>query len=133
MTFGMVPEGYEHAVGLVQVRAIASEILSGGVGICVRLSVLGHGPVSRQRENDRSISPSRHTAVNRLEARAVVQNGRGNGALRKLGAVQEGVLRGSLLKDGKYPRSDHVVDHRAGLVPGEVGLGHDGELNVIWR
>jgi RimJ/RimL family protein N-acetyltransferase len=41
------------------------------------------------------------TAVNRLEARAVVQNGRGNGALRKLGAVQEGVLRGSLLKDGK--------------------------------
>ena len=40
--------------------------------------------------------------MNRLEARAVVQNGRGNGALRKLGAVQEGVLRGSLLKDGKY-------------------------------
>jgi len=31
-----------------------------------------------------------------------VQNGRGNGALRKLGAVQEGVLRGSLLKDGKH-------------------------------
>jgi RimJ/RimL family protein N-acetyltransferase len=31
-----------------------------------------------------------------------VQNGRGNGALRKLGAVQEGILRGSLLKNGKY-------------------------------
>jgi len=43
-----------------------------------------------------------NTSVNRLEARAVVQNGRGNAALRKLGAVQEGVLRGSLLKDGKY-------------------------------
>ena len=43
-----------------------------------------------------------NTAVNRLEARAVVQNGRGNGALRKLGAVQEGVLRGSLLKDGTF-------------------------------
>ena len=43
-----------------------------------------------------------NTALNRLEARAVVQNARGNGALRKLGAVQEGVLRGSLLKDGKY-------------------------------
>ena len=41
-----------------------------------------------------------HTEVNRLEARAVVQNGRGNGALRKLGAVQEGVLRGSMLKNG---------------------------------
>jgi RimJ/RimL family protein N-acetyltransferase len=43
-----------------------------------------------------------NASVNRLEARAAVQNGRGNGALRKLGAVQEGVLRGSLLKDGKY-------------------------------
>ena len=31
--------------------------------------------------------------VHRLEARAAVQNGRGNGALQKLGAVQEGVLR----------------------------------------
>ena len=40
--------------------------------------------------------------MNRLEARAVVENGRGNGALRKMGAVQEGVLRGSLLKDGKH-------------------------------
>ena len=37
-----------------------------------------------------------------MEARAVVHNTRGNSALRKLGAVQEGVLRGSLLKDGKY-------------------------------
>ena len=43
-----------------------------------------------------------NTPVNRLEARAVVQNARGNGALRKLGAVQEGVLRGSLLKDGRF-------------------------------
>jgi ribosomal-protein-alanine N-acetyltransferase len=42
------------------------------------------------------------TGVNRLEARAVVQNARGNGALRKLGAVQEGVLRASLLKEGKF-------------------------------
>jgi RimJ/RimL family protein N-acetyltransferase len=43
-----------------------------------------------------------HTPVNRLEARSAVHNGRGNSALRKLGAVQEGVLRGSLLKNGKY-------------------------------
>jgi RimJ/RimL family protein N-acetyltransferase len=31
-----------------------------------------------------------------------VQNGRGNGALRKVGAVQEGVLRRSFLRDGHY-------------------------------
>ena len=40
--------------------------------------------------------------IHRLEARAAVRNGRGNGALRKLGAVQEGVLRRSFLRDGEY-------------------------------
>jgi RimJ/RimL family protein N-acetyltransferase len=40
--------------------------------------------------------------VHRLEARASVENGRGNGALRKLGAVQEGVLRRAFLRDGRY-------------------------------
>ena len=38
----------------------------------------------------------------RLEARAVVANGRGNGALRKLGAVQEGLLRRSFMKNGQF-------------------------------
>jgi ribosomal-protein-alanine N-acetyltransferase len=40
--------------------------------------------------------------VHRLEARAAVRNGRGNGALRKIGAVQEGILRKSFLRDGEY-------------------------------
>ena len=38
----------------------------------------------------------------RLEARAALRNGRGNGALKKLGAVQEAVLRRSFLKNGEY-------------------------------
>ena len=40
--------------------------------------------------------------VHRLEARAALRNGRGNGALRKIGAVQEGVLRKSFLRNGEY-------------------------------
>ena len=40
--------------------------------------------------------------VHRLEARAALRNGRGNGALRKMGAVQEGLLRQSFLKNGAY-------------------------------
>jgi len=40
--------------------------------------------------------------VHRLEARAAVRNGRGNGALRKIGAVQEGVLRKSFYRNGEY-------------------------------
>lgn len=38
----------------------------------------------------------------RLEARVLVQNGRANGALRKIGAVQEGVLRRSVRRGGEY-------------------------------
>ena len=40
--------------------------------------------------------------VHRLEARAAVKNGRGNGALQKLGAVQECILRKSFMKNGEY-------------------------------
>ena len=40
--------------------------------------------------------------AHRLEARVLLQNGRANGALRKLGAVQEGVLRRSVRRAGEY-------------------------------
>ena len=40
--------------------------------------------------------------AHRLEARVLLQNGRANGALRKLGAVQEGVLRRSVRRSGEY-------------------------------
>ena len=40
--------------------------------------------------------------MHRLEARAAAKNGRGNGALQKLGAVQECRLRKSFQKNGEY-------------------------------
>ena len=40
--------------------------------------------------------------AHRIEARAALRNGRGNGALKKLGAVHECVLRRSFLKNGEY-------------------------------
>lgn len=40
--------------------------------------------------------------THRLEARVLLQNGRANGALRKLGAVEEGVLRRSVRRGGQY-------------------------------
>src|SRR5439155_19946880 len=43
-----------------------------------------------------------HIGTHRLEARAAVKNGRGNGALAKLGAAREAILRRSFLKDGEY-------------------------------
>jgi ribosomal-protein-serine acetyltransferase len=45
--------------------------------------------------------------THRLEARAAICNGRGNGAMKKLGAQREGVLRHSFFRDGDY--LDQVV------------------------
>ena len=38
----------------------------------------------------------------RLEARVAVKNTRGNAALRRLGAVREGLLRKSFLRNGEF-------------------------------
>jgi ribosomal-protein-alanine N-acetyltransferase len=40
--------------------------------------------------------------THRIEARVLLQDGRANGALRKLGAVQEGILRRSVRRAGEY-------------------------------
>ena len=40
--------------------------------------------------------------THRLESRVALQNGRANGALNKLGAVQEGILRRSVRRCGAY-------------------------------
>ena len=101
ITFGMVPEGCDHAVGLVQVRAIAPNFSVAEWGFALGSPFWGTGLFLASARMTLDFA-FQHTGVNRLEARAVVQNGRGNGALRKLGAVQEGVLRGSLMKNGKH-------------------------------
>ncbi len=100
-TFGMVPEGCDHAVGLVQVRQIAPRFSVAEWGFAVGSPFWGTGLFMASARMTLDFA-FQNTGVNRLEARAVVQNARGNGALRKLGAVQEGVLRGSLLRDGKF-------------------------------
>jgi len=100
-TFGMVPDGCDHAVGLVQVRAIAPRFAVAEWGFALGSPFWGTGLFLASAKMTIDFA-FQNTDVNRLEARAVVQNSRGNGALRKLGAVQEGVLRGSLLKDGKF-------------------------------
>jgi len=101
MTFGMVPEGCDHAVGLVQVRSTAPGFSVAEWGFALGSPFWGSGLFLASATMTLDFA-FQHTAVHRLEARAVVQNGRGNGALRKVGAVQEGVLRGSLLKNEKY-------------------------------
>ena len=90
------------AIGLFQVRQLEAGFRDGRMGLRAGLGVLGHRDVHGRRRSWSSISRSRRSTCGRLEARACVANGRGNGALRKLGAVQEGVLRRSFLKNGQF-------------------------------
>ena len=99
--FGIVPHGMEHAIGLFQVRQLEPGFGTAEWGFCMGSEFWGTGIFvegARQVVN----FAFETVGVHRLEARAAVKNGRGNGALRKMGAVQEGVLRKSFLRNGQY-------------------------------
>ena len=83
-------------MGLDPIALARAELLDGRVGIRAAARALGDRPLHGGRREWPWTSRSAGSSVHRLEARASVANGRGNGVLRKLGAVPEGVLRQSL-------------------------------------
>jgi RimJ/RimL family protein N-acetyltransferase len=99
--FAVVPHGMDTAIGLFQVRQLEAGFASGEWGFALGSAFWGTGMFidAGQLVVDFAVETLN---VGRLEARACVANGRGNGALRKLGAVQEGVLRRSFLKNGEF-------------------------------
>jgi RimJ/RimL family protein N-acetyltransferase len=99
--FAVVPKGMSTAIGLFQVRSLEQGFSPAEWGFALGSPVWGTGLFI---EGARLVVDFAFTTigVHRLEARASVQNGRGNGALRKLGAVQEGVLRKAFLRNGQY-------------------------------
>ncbi len=99
--FAVVPDGYEDAVGLFQVRQLEPGFGTAEWGFAVGSAFWGTGIFT---EGARLVVDFVFDVVgtHRLEARAAVANGRGNGALKKLGAVQEGILRKSLFRHGLY-------------------------------
>ncbi len=101
LCFAVVPDGYDTAVGLFQVRQLDPMFATAEWGFAIGSAFWGTGLFAAGAEMVIEFSFD-VIGVHRLEARAAVQNGRGNGALRKLGAVQEGILRKSFLKGGKY-------------------------------
>ena len=99
--FAVVPQGMTAAIGLFQVRQLEPGFVTAEWGFAIGSNFWGKG----------IFVDGAHMVVNfaietlgvkRLEARAAVANGRGNGALRKLGAVQEGVLRRSFYRNGRH-------------------------------
>ena len=99
--FAVVPDGYEDAMGLFQVRQLEPRFGSAEWGFAIGSPFWGSGLflAGAKAVIDFSFGV---VGVHRLEARSIASNGRGNAALRKVGAVQEGILRRSFQRDGRY-------------------------------
>lgn len=100
--FAIVPRGTDRPVGVVQVRQLDPAGHAAEWGIALGPDCWGAGYFL-----DAAHLVARFAfdvvGVHRLEARAAVGNARGQAAMLKLGAVQEGVLRRSLVTaDGTH-------------------------------
>ena len=99
--FAIVPHGMDTAIGIFQVRQLEPGWGTAEWGFAIGSPFWGTGAFSDGAKLVLDFA-FETIGVHRLEARAAVQNARGNAALRKLGAVQEGVLRRSFLRNGQY-------------------------------
>lgn len=97
--FAVVPEGATAAVGLFQVRRLEGRDGVAEWGFILGAAYWGTGLflAGAERVADFAFDVM---GVHRLEARAALANGRGTGALLKLGAVREAVLRRSFERYG---------------------------------
>jgi RimJ/RimL family protein N-acetyltransferase len=99
--FAVVPDGLDSAVGLFQVRALEPAFTTAEWGFALGAPFWGTGVFMDGARLTVEFALET-VGVHRLEARAVLANGRGNGALAKIGAVKEAVLRQSFLRNGQY-------------------------------
>ena len=99
--FAIVPQGADHAVGIFQIRQLdpSFEVAEWGFALAQPFWGSGVFAATAPAVVDFAVNT---IGVKRLEARSSVRNGRGNGALQKIGAVREALLRKSFLKDGEY-------------------------------
>lgn len=99
--YAVTLRGFDTAIGIFQVRQTEPRFSTGEWGFALGSAFWGTGVF---QDGAALVLEFAFETLNvhRLEARAAVRNGRGNGALQKIGAVQEGVLRRSFLRNGEY-------------------------------
>jgi RimJ/RimL family protein N-acetyltransferase len=97
--FAVTLEGFDTAIGIIQIRARDLDFSTAEWGFAIGSAFWGTGvfEASAALALDFTFDT---LETHRLEARASLQNARGQGALLKLGAVKEGVLRRSLRRGG---------------------------------
>jgi RimJ/RimL family protein N-acetyltransferase len=94
-------KGFDTAIGIFQVRDLNLGLDTAEWGFAIGSPFWGTGVFEQGAALTLQFA-FETLGVHRLEARAALKNGRGNGALQKLGAVQEGILRKSFLRNGQY-------------------------------
>ena len=99
--YAVTLRGYDTAIGLFQVREIERGFGTAEWGFALGSAFWGTGLFQESAELVLEFV-FETLGVHRLEARAAVLNVRGVGALRKIGAVQECVLRQSLERNGEF-------------------------------
>jgi ribosomal-protein-alanine N-acetyltransferase len=129
--FAIVPAGQTTAVGMFQIRLLDADARIAEWGFALGSGYWGTGlfAAAAPRVIDFAFE---QMDVWRLDARAAVPNGRGNGALRKVGAVPERVLRQSFERHGE--RLDQVlwVIHREEwLATSENSAGEAGQRDAV--
>lgn len=99
--FAIVLRGADSPIGLIHVRALGPGFGTADWGFAVASEFWGTGIFSEAAELvlDFTFTVLR---THRLEARAALCNARGNGAMKKLGAEREGILRHSFFRNGDY-------------------------------
>jgi RimJ/RimL family protein N-acetyltransferase len=100
-TYAITLNGSRRFIGLVQTRQLDPAFEGAEWECVIHPSFRGQGAFLEAVRLAGSFAFGT-VGCHRLEARVWVANGRGNGALRKLGAVQEGLLRRSLRRGGAY-------------------------------
>jgi RimJ/RimL family protein N-acetyltransferase len=99
--FAVTLKGSDAAIGIFQVRQLETGFGSAEWGFAIGSAFWGTGVF--QDGAGLVLDFAFDTlGAHRLEARAAAVNGRGNGALLKIGAVQEAVLRKSFQRGGGY-------------------------------
>ena len=99
--FAVVAEGMDTAIGIFQVRQLDPAFSTAEWGFAIGRAYWGTGVFTAAARLTIDFA-FETVGVNRLEARAAVANGRGNGALAKIGAVKEAILRRSFLRGGRH-------------------------------
>jgi RimJ/RimL family protein N-acetyltransferase len=101
--YGVVPHGEAHACGVFELRQLQPGFLRGELGFAVTQRLWSGGLFVEAAWLLLDFA-FRQVRVHRVEARAAVNNARGNAALKALGARREGTLKEAFWQD------DHFVD-----------------------